>query len=220
MELKGAIFDFDGTLFDSMEIWENAGSEYIKSLGKQPEPGLDEILRPMSLYDSALYLSKRYGIDKSEREILIGIADLVEDFYFHKALPKPGIERLLDEMSRRGVRMAVATASERHHIEAALKRCNLDGYFCGIVTCGEVGSGKNEPDTFRKALELLKTERPDTLVFEDSYNAVMTSKADGFVTVVVNDRFERRRKEVEEAADYYFEDLEESEEFWRFVSEQ
>ena len=51
--MKYAIFDFDGTLFDSMFIWETLGEDYLLSLGKQPRPGLRDALRPMSTYQSA-----------------------------------------------------------------------------------------------------------------------------------------------------------------------
>ena len=55
-DIRGAIFDVDGTLLDSMKIWDQAGARYLESLGKEPEQGLNKILFSLSLADGAAYL--------------------------------------------------------------------------------------------------------------------------------------------------------------------
>ena len=137
--MKYAIFDFDGTLFDSMFIWETLGEDYLLSLGKQPRPGLRDALRPMSTYQSACYLQNEYALTLTPEEITQGVNGIIEGFYFHKVQPKPGVIPFLERLRQAGIPMAVATASERSHVEAALKRCGMDRFFEAVFTCGEVG---------------------------------------------------------------------------------
>ena len=58
MKIKGAIFDFDGTLFDSMQMWNTAADEYLRSIGREPAPGLRDAVKAMSLRRAAEYLQK------------------------------------------------------------------------------------------------------------------------------------------------------------------
>ena len=66
MIIKCAIFDFDGTLFDSMFIWDEVGEIYLHSLGLEQKPSLREDVRAMSLYQAASYVRKEYGLSLSE----------------------------------------------------------------------------------------------------------------------------------------------------------
>ena len=65
MSIKGIIFDFDGTLFDSMSIWETAGADYLSSLGYTAEEGLSEKLKAWSMMQSAEYLKEQYELPMS-----------------------------------------------------------------------------------------------------------------------------------------------------------
>ena len=68
--IKGAIFDIDGVLLDSMIIWTDLGERYLRSIGKEPEEGLTEKLFSMSLEQGAEYLKDTYNIDKDTSGIL------------------------------------------------------------------------------------------------------------------------------------------------------
>ena len=91
--------------------------------------------------------------------------------------------------------MCVATATDRFLIEAALKRNGILSYFEDVLTCEEVGAGKNEPIIYEKALELLGTDKSDTLVFEDAHYAIVTAKKAGFKIVAIQDDAEKRHEE-------------------------
>ena len=218
MKIKCAIFDFDGTLFDSVFIWDEVGEIYLHSLGLEPKPSLREDVRAMSLYQAASYVRKEYGLSLSEEQIIEGINQTVENFYFHEVLPKPGVIDFLERMKRTGAAMCIATASDRYQIEAALQRCGMEHYFDAIFTCSEIGRGKDEPIIFQKAMENFEAERSNTIVFEDAIHAAQTAKADGFTVVAVFDGSEKRQDEIRELADCYIEDFEHSEEFWDYIS--
>lgn len=218
MRIKCAVFDFDGTLFDSMAIWDNVGEIYLRSLGKEPEPSMREDVRALSLYQSACYFRKEYDLSLSAEEIMAGINRTIEHFYIYDVLPKRGAVDFLEEMKNAGVHMCIATASDRYHIEAALARCKMAHFFEKIFTCSEVGHGKDEPIIFRKAMEYFGADRSNTIVFEDAIHAVKTAKADGFAAAAVFDSSEKRQEELRDLADCYIADFEHTEEFRKFAS--
>lgn len=216
--LNLAIFDFDGTLFDSMFIWDNVGEIYLRSLEKEPKPSMRVDVRALSLYQSACYFKQEYDLSLSIEEIMRGINQTIEHFYIHEVLPKPGVADFLKRMHKDGISMCIATASDRYQIEAALSRCGMEHYFEAIFTCSEVGHGKDEPVIFQKAMEHFGADRSSAIVFEDAIHAIQTAKADGFAVVAVFDSSETRQAEIRNLADCYITDFEHTEEFWHLIS--
>lgn len=216
--IQGIIFDFDGTLFDSMFIWDTAGAAYLRSIGKEPAEDLQSVLKPLSLHQSASYLKERYGIPQSVQDIMDGINRTVEAFYLETVLPKPGAVELLEALSLKGIRMCIATATERYQVEAALVRCGIRRFFSEIFTCTEVGSGKDQPQIFRMAMAHLGTDRSNTVVVEDAWHAIRTAKNDGFIVAAVYDSYENMQSSVREAADIYLGDYSDLDPFWKFAS--
>lgn len=216
--LKGAIFDFDGTLFDSMYVWDTIGEVFLRSMGIEPRDNLQKALKRMSLLQSSVYIRENYGLSMTVEEIMLGINRTVENFYFYKVLPKKGVVALLEQMKARGIKMCIATATDRYQVEAALKRCGMEDFFSEIFTCTEVGHGKDEPVIFQKAMEHLQTARENTAVIEDAYHAARTAKEDGFLTVAVYDLSEDRQRELRAVSDCFLEDFTKLDTFWKFAS--
>ena len=186
-DIRGAIFDVDGTLLDSMKIWDQAGTRYLESLGKEPEQGLNKILFSLSLADGAAYLKKAYDLVQTEAEIHQGVLDVVDAFYRDEAQAKAGVRELLAALSAKGVAMTVATSSDKRQIRTALERLDLAKYFQELFTCGEVGGSKNEPEIFHRAAALMGTTPEDTCVVEDGLYAVRTANNAGYYTIGVYD---------------------------------
>ena len=185
--IRGTIFDLDGVLLDSMGIWEDLGARYLRRLHITPEPGLNEVLFPMSMEQGAAYLKEHYPLPQSEAEIGEGIARMLEDYYFYEVPAKPGAAALLNFLAERGIPMAAATSSPRAHVTAALERLGLLPYLQAVFTTGEVGVSKHEPVIYHLAAEALGTAPAETLVFEDSLYALKTAKTADFRTVGVLD---------------------------------
>lgn len=216
--LKAVIFDFDGTLFESNYVWVTAGHRFFQSIGVVPKDNLQQEIRTMSLYQSACYIREEYRLPFTVEEIMEGINRTVEDSYLYEVQPKPGVIPFLHALKTAGIRMCIATATDRYQIEAALKRCDMQDFFEGIFTCSEVGHGKDEPVVFRKAMEYLGTDRGNTVVFEDALHAVQTAKADGFLTVGICDAYIREQKQLQTLCDCYLTDFSQTEPFWKFAS--
>ncbi|MGN0486322.1 MAG: HAD family hydrolase [Acutalibacteraceae bacterium] len=216
--MKGAIFDLDGTLLDSMFVWDTVGETYLRSLGYEPQEDINEKFRSFSLRQAAGYYRSVYGVTLTEEEIMAGINQAVEKQYLYEVEAKTGIPEFLKALSDAGVKMCVATATDHYLVEAALKRLGLDGYFSEIFTCTEVGAGKQEPLIYREALRHLGTDKDKTVVFEDALYALQTAKNDGFLTAAVYDCREKYGEKMRELADFYIEDFSDSDHFLKSAS--
>ncbi len=218
MRIRGAIFDVDGTLLDSMFIWDTIGETYLRSIGYQPKENLNETFKNMSLHQAARYYQTEYGVTRSIDEIMDGVNAMLERYYRFEVPLKPGVAELLERLRQDGVRLCIATATDRHLVEAALDRCGVLSCFGEIFTCNEVGHGKDEPDIFEEALRFLGTRREETLVFDDALYAVRTAKEAGFPVAAVYDSHERSQAEVRARSDLYLEDLTQLVELQKFLS--
>ena len=207
--LTGAIFDLDGTLLDSMFIWDTIGEDYLRTLGKEPHEDLKETFMTLTLEEAAEYYREHYKVTLSVTEIVDSINAMVEGIYRTKVTLKPGVAEYLRLLKESGVKMCVATVTDRYLVEDTLERLGILHYFCGIFTCAEVGYGKDKPIIYQKALEHLGTAKEETFVFEDSLFALETAKTDGFPTVGVYDMHESRQEEMKRLADCYVRSFEE-----------
>ena len=204
--IKGAIFDFDGTLVDSMFIWDTIGEAYLRSLGKEPREDLSETFKTFTLEQSAEYYRAHYGVSLSVREIVDGVNATVAEIYRTKVTLKDGVKEFLEKLRTDGVKMCVATVTDKPIVEDVLERLGILPYFEAIYTCAEIGHSKETPHIYRAALAHLGTEKAETLVLEDALHALMTAKNDGFPVAAVSDAHEKKQALMRANADYYISD--------------
>ena len=206
--LDGALFDLDGTLLDSMWVWEDIPGRYLRARGLTPGPGLNERFSVFSPPEAAAWLRAHYPITDNEAQIVHDLNEIVRIPYFEQVQPKPGTLDFLQHLIAGGVRLCVATATDRPLVEAALTRLNMLSFFEAIYTCSEAGAGKTRPDIFQKARAGLGTPLARTVVFEDSLYAIRTAKAAGFPVAAVYDRHDAdKQAAIRELADWYSQDL-------------
>lgn len=186
-KLKGAIFDLDGTLLDSMHIWKDIGGKYLRKLGIAPKRDLQKKVKTRSLRQSAILLKKEYDLPFSVEEIIQQINTMIEAGYRYHVPAKPHVPEFLQTLANGKVKICIATATDRYLAEAAIERLGISHYFNFILTCGEVGCGKDQPLIFQKSLELLDTGIQDTVVFEDALHAILSAKSAGFKVIGVHD---------------------------------
>jgi hydroxymethylpyrimidine kinase/phosphomethylpyrimidine kinase len=206
--IKGAIFDFDGTLVDSMFIWDTFGEDYLRTLGKEPKENLTETFKTFTLEQAAEYYREHYGVTLSVGEIVDGVNEMVAEIYRTKVALKKGVLEFLRDLRSKGVKMCVATVTDRPIVEDVLKKLGIRDFFTETFTCAEVGYNKETPHIYRVALEALGTKKDETVVFEDALHALMTAKNDGFTVAAVYDKHEAKQIEMRSEADYYISDYE------------
>ena len=202
--IRGAIFDVDGTLLDSMGIWDTIANDYLLSLNIQPRENLAETFSTFSMQQSAQYYRDVYGVTLSCDQIIEGINGMLADFYRKTAQLKPGVRQFLTAMKENNIRMIIATATDEQLIRSALKRCGILDLFDEILTCSAVGHSKNEPDIYRIATDHLKLNKNEIWVFEDALHAAETAAQDGFHVVGVRDDSEKKQKQLKEKTELYF----------------
>lgn len=205
--IEGAIFDLDGTILDSMALWDTIGEEYLLSRGIAPRENLAETFRTFTLRQAAEYYREHYDIKDSVQEIVDGINGMMAEKYRTRVTLKPGVGEFLNRLQRANVKMCIATVTDRDIAEEALRRLKVRDYFSEIFTCAQVGHSKETPEIYRKALAHLGTEKEKTMVFEDSFHALKTAKADGFRVAAVYDGHQAEPEELKEMGDEYIEDF-------------
>lgn len=212
--IRGAIFDLDGTLLDSMSLWDTLGADYLRSLGKEPVEDLAKTFASFTLEEAAQYYRDHYGVTLSVEEILQGIDGMIRRYYLDLVPLKPGAEGFLRKLRDKGVKLAVATVTPKPLAEGALKRLGVLDLLEGVFACGPGDPGKEEPWIYRQALNCLGTQKGETVVVEDVLHALSTAKQDGFLTVGVYDSHELCQRELQALADCYLPDFRHLEAFW------
>ncbi|MBQ0000720.1 MAG: HAD family phosphatase [Clostridiales bacterium] len=204
----GAIFDIDGTLLDSMSIWEEAGIRFLNSLGITPRPDYRDVVFEMSMEESTEYTRKEYNLSLSTEEVKEGILRVIHDFYYYEVDLKPGVPAFLSYLKDRQIPMIIASSGHRDYIEASLKRLGIRQYFSGIITCTEAGAGKHQPLVYQMAAENIGCPIKNCLVFEDVFHAIHTAKEAGFITVGIYDSIsESYEGSIREESDLYLHDF-------------
>lgn len=198
---SAALFDMDGTLLDSMAMWEKAGGIYLEQYGVTGDSREFEVLRNLTIDEAAALLRRQYHLELTAGEIAAGINGVMRRYYATGPRCKPGVVPYLKKLRERGVRLCVCTATDRDLAELALEKCGLAPYFEAICTCTEVGAAKEKPDVFFRGLELLGASVADTVVFEDSYHAVLTARRAGFRVVAIRDAHALHPNEIARLAD-------------------
>ena len=202
--IQGAIFDLDGTILDSMFIWSEIGYKFLEEKGIQLPPGADEQFTTMSLMEAAEYYIKHFDNTATIEGIVYDINKLVESFYFNEVLKKDGVNEFLEYLKNKGVKMCIATATDKYMVEKALERNGIRHYFSEIYTCNGVGAGKNTSVIYDVALEHLGTPKETTYVFEDALYAIETANKAGYNIVGIKDVSEKApEKKIAKLCNYF-----------------
>ena len=207
MNVKGAIFDMDGTLVDSLGfwdyIWRRLGEIFISDPLFRPDPVTEKGVRTSTLYDAAALVHNNCGIGKSVDEVFEVVDRELADYYRNVVELKKGAREFLEHLYEKGVKMCVATATAPHLLSILMEKFGLKKYFGKLVSCNDVGKGKEHPDVFIAAHEYLGTSKESTWIFEDSIVAIETATKAGYNTVGVYDQFNFGIGRVKELSSIY-----------------
>ena len=178
---KGAIFDMDGTLLDSMPVWHRLTQNYLKQFNVYITDEDFAACEGFSQPEVADYFPARHPELPLTRETMLGGMDaLITSRYESIAVPKDGVLDFLERMRRQGVKMAIATLTARRHAEKALLDRDMMQYFEFMLTIEDIGVSKREPDIYLAAAERLGLAPADCMVFEDAPYAGVTAHRAGF----------------------------------------
>lgn len=193
--IKGAIFDMDGTLIDSMWIWSKIDVDYLTKRNIPVPPNLKDDIEHLSFYETAKYFKEKFNISDSIERIMDDWNNMAYTEYVNNVTLKPYAKQFLDILKKLNIKIALATSNCTLLLEAALKTLNIYDYFDVIVTTDEVERGKAFPDVYLLAAERLNLKPSECIVFEDILPAVKGAKSAGMTVVGVHDKYSENQKD-------------------------
>lgn len=206
---KAAIFDLDGTLLDSMDVWTEVDRRFLARRGIPLPDDYADALAPLGFHAAAEYTKKRFSLPDAEEHIMDEWFSLAVDAYANDVPFKPGAGAYLDSLSRRRIPIAAATASRAEFYIPALKRLGVWDCFSSVTEIGEVARGKGSPDIYLRAAEKLGMAPEDCVVFEDILPGIRGAAAGGFYTVAVHDDRAAEKDMIRALCDRYIYSFEE-----------
>lgn len=218
---KVIIFDMDGTLIDSVGIWNQVDYELIKVLGNRQEDTefiqfkRDENLRANRnkgnpYHEYCKYLNEHYNFGREAEDIVKKRYEIAQDYLKNSIDYKPDVEELLKTLKEKGFTLVIASTTKRSNMEIyrkensnIMKKANIDDYFARVYTREDVKAIKPDPEIYNAVLADFGVSDKECLVFEDSLVGIEAAKAAGMETVAVYDAYsEEQRDEINALTDY------------------
>jgi len=226
---KVIIFDMDGTLIDSVGVWNDVDAELIARIrtdGKRESADVqsrrDAVMRKYNKNDSSVwryfsFLKTKYGANLSEEEIHELRYSIAQNLLRCKVDYKPGADRLVRLLKDKGYTLAIASNGRRNTMEVyrtqnvnLKEKAPLDEYFSLICTRDDVKETKPSPEIYRRIMKAFDVSPEECLAFEDSLIGIESAKRAGIETVAVYDKhYDGERKAIEALTDHLLYNYEE-----------
>ena len=203
MNITGAIFDFDGTVFDSMHIWKGVKFQFFDRIGLVLSEEQREEFKNLFLLDAIELAKTRFDLKMTDKELFNEFFSLIKEKYLADTEPKNDIIEFLEKLKAKGVKMGIATATGESALISVLEKFNMLHYFQEIYSTYTVGASKTEPKVYDVVLNELGTEKQTTWIFEDALYAAKTAKKAGYNVVGIYDKSEPGQEELKQLVDIY-----------------
>lgn len=208
MGFKGAIFDLDGTILESMHVWRKIDVDFLNKRGLAVPQDYMEKIVSMNFEEAAEFTIQRFGFPESKEEIIREWFDMAVYAYGHDVGFKPNAWEYLSYLKSKDVPMVVATSSDEALYQATFDHLGLNSVFQDVVTAKQVGFGKNRPDVYLEAARRLGLSVSDCVVFEDIYMGMKSAQEAGFYVVIMEDDSSLiHRERLKSEADLYLTDF-------------
>lgn len=205
---KGAIFDLDGTLLDSMWVWKQIDRDFLARRGIDVPADYMLAVAHLGAYQTAVYTIERFGFSETPEQLIAEWTEMAIDFYTNDVQLKSGAYEYLEYLYDKGVKLAVATANDSLLYEPALDHTGIRRFFSAVVNVNEVERKKGFPDIYWLACKKMGVEPQESVVFEDIYQGICGARDGGFATVCVYDETSADdEQKIREIADLYIRDF-------------
>lgn len=211
MSHNAYIFDFDGTLVDSMAYVAMGVKQFLASRGVDYPENIMEIVTPLGYPGSAAYYNEHFGLSTTGDEYLAYVQNVIDPFYRNEIPLKSGVYEYLNVAKERGISLAILTASPLRFVKPCFERIGVLDLFDRVWSCDDFGLIKSDPEIYRKAAEQFGLAPTKIAFFDDSIHSIAAAKAAGLTTVGIYDEVAKAFVEqMKKTADIYLEDFKEA----------
>lgn len=193
--IKGVIFDMDGTLVDSMWVWREIDKLYLEKHNIPYPKNLYKELESLTYDQTVSYFITRFNLPYTELEIKKQWNDMTLHQYSTAVTLKQGALELLDMLQDKGIKISLATSNCRELIYPCFKNLGILKYFDAITTSDEVGISKSFPDIYLRSAEKMGLLAEECIAFEDILHALKGANSAGTKTIGVYDELSSYTKE-------------------------
>ncbi len=193
--MKGAIFDLDGTLLDSMGVWRQIDVDFLGKRGYEVPEDYLKAITAKTFQTAAEYTIERFGLKETVEDIIAEWFSMAVHAYTYEVQLKPFVREYLDKLKGRGVKIAAATSSDVRLFEPCLKHHGIYELFDGFCVTSEAARPKGYPDVYQLAASRIGVQDADCVVFEDILKGVEGAKMGGFFAVGVEDEHSAYEKD-------------------------
>ncbi len=211
-KMKVAMFDLDGTIFDTMQPWRKCNVDMLEAHGITLSiEELPHILQASSSFILFDYVRKTYGVDIDLKELSGIQKERMYKVYADGAPIKEGVVDYLQYLRSRGVKSVITSATWATHTSLGLSRAGILQYFDGIYTVDIIGKSKREPEYFRKVAELCNVSIDECVLFEDALYSIESGKKAGILgsVAIADDTNTLFREEMKSAATVFIDSFNE-----------
>ncbi len=206
--IKLFLFDLDGTILDSLEIWNNIDLLFFKNHNLIMGEDYHIAIAPLTLEETATYTKNTYKLDIDEEQIMKEWSDLAIKEYAENVNLKKGVKEFLDYLKNKNVHLAIATSCNEEMFKPCLERYGIVSYFEHFYTSQNLKINKSNTNFFKEILNEYKIEPDQILFFEDSLASMKCAKSLGFNVVAVMDKkWEKQKEEIIASSDDQIEDF-------------
>lgn len=206
--IEAIIFDLDGTLVNSMGIWEEVDKEYFEKYNLTPPEGFHEAMEGMSYTEVAqLYLDSFPELTCTIEELKQEWQDMTYEKYTKELTLKQGAYRMIEALYSVGIRFGISSSNSIELVNATLEALHIRRFFDAVHTSCEVKSGKPCPDVYLLTASDLNVSPQKCLVFEDVPKGILAGKNAGMRVCAIDDEYSRNQEaRKRELADFYIND--------------
>ena len=184
--MKTYLFDFDGTLVDSMPTYVSVMLKILDENGVKYGSDIVKIITPLGFIDTAKYYIS-LGVKLPFDEIVKQMGAYALEEYTYRVPAKENVIEVLRVLKERGDDLNVLTASPHVTLDPCLKRLGIYDLFTNVWSCNDFGTNKADPDLYRMAAEKLGKPIDEVIFLDDNYNADKTAKEAGMKVIGVYD---------------------------------
>ena len=182
------LFDFDGTLVDSMPTFVSAMLRILDENHISYDDSIIKIITPLGLSGTAEYYINHLGVKMSREQLMSVMKEYMLDAYFHTIPAKENVPEVLMALKAQGASLNVLTASPHITLDACLKRLGLWTLFDNVWSCDDFNTTKANPQIYVMAAKKMNRPVEEVLFLDDNLNADLTAKAAGMKVCGVYDK--------------------------------